>query len=81
VLNSSTCHACDLPSLKDDPSVTGLLLGPDGRLCKPEFGEVDLPVGLYGAGVARVDGGFVVCGGRQRADKRKPERTVNKRVE
>ncbi len=44
-----------------------MLLDPMGNLCRPNTKEgFDFPQGLFGAGVARVDGGLVVCGGRRR---------------
>jgi hypothetical protein len=66
-----------IDTFQKEPEVSGVLLGPNGSLCKPVNSEVDLRVGLYGPGVARVDGGFVVCGGAHKTENGKS--TVNRR--
>ena len=51
---------------EESPSAAGLLLDSQGLLCRPHPAQasLDLPLGLWGAGAVRVDGGVVACGGR-----------------
>ncbi len=48
--------------LQEKPSKMINVVTAAGRKCETSLKE--LPIALYGAGAARVDGGFVVCGGR-----------------